>query len=288
MSHLVGTLPAWSSWLPPVAPGPIHDGAPGRAGTGREVLTLLRGDVSVRPNFDPGLAGGLRAWLEDAAYRACRPGRPRRPVDARISAVARCATRGGGRSPLTTSRRRLVHVLFRLLVHGVDITHPLDDALEAVRAAGDASRARRSSRCLRRHGTASPVRWQNTSRTSPSSCRASLPGGCPGPMTTSPSRWPEGEWCSMACSTSWSASHKQVRHPCARSGCPPVDPGPVNGGRCTSCRCSRPCGRGSPFPAGTLESATGRYAVEDIREEHLRAMATHIAAWLAHGALDHG
>src|SRR6516165_8041861 len=35
---------------------------------GAEVLALLRGDASTRPRFDPGLAGGLRAWLEDAAY----------------------------------------------------------------------------------------------------------------------------------------------------------------------------------------------------------------------------
>src|ERR1700685_4473787 len=37
-------------------------------GTGGEVLALLRGDATARPRFDPGLAGGLRAWLEDAAY----------------------------------------------------------------------------------------------------------------------------------------------------------------------------------------------------------------------------
>ena len=33
-----------------------------------EVLALLRGDAAAAPRFDPGLAGGLRAWLEDAAY----------------------------------------------------------------------------------------------------------------------------------------------------------------------------------------------------------------------------
>jgi hypothetical protein len=37
-------------------------------GPGGEVLALLRGDATARPHFDPGLAGGLRAWLEDAAY----------------------------------------------------------------------------------------------------------------------------------------------------------------------------------------------------------------------------
>ncbi len=38
-----------------------------------------------------------------------------------------------------------------------------------------------------------------------------------------------------------------------------------------------------PFRLALLESATGRYGVEDVREEHLRAIASHIVAWLAHG-----
>ena len=55
---------------PLLRPAPPGDAAAGRAdrGTGAEVLALLRGDAAARPRFDPGLAGGLRAWLEDAAY----------------------------------------------------------------------------------------------------------------------------------------------------------------------------------------------------------------------------
>src|ERR1700734_2126901 len=52
---------------PLLRPAPPGDAAADR-GTGGEVLALLRGDASARPRFDPGLAGGLRAWLEDAAY----------------------------------------------------------------------------------------------------------------------------------------------------------------------------------------------------------------------------
>jgi hypothetical protein len=37
-----------------------------------------------------------------------------------------------------------------------------------------------------------------------------------------------------------------------------------------------------------LESASGRYGVEDVREEHLRAIASHLAAWLAQAGADHG
>src|SRR6516225_9937198 len=55
-----------------VVPRPLQRSAvPGgvaKAAGGAEVLALLRGDASTRPQFDPGLAGGLRAWLEDAAY----------------------------------------------------------------------------------------------------------------------------------------------------------------------------------------------------------------------------
>ncbi len=36
-----------------------------------------------------------------------------------------------------------------------------------------------------------------------------------------------------------------------------------------------------PFRLALLESASGRYGVEDVRDEHLRAIASHIAAWLA-------
>ena len=38
-----------------------------------------------------------------------------------------------------------------------------------------------------------------------------------------------------------------------------------------------------PFRLALLESATGRYGVEDVREEHLRAIASHLSAWLSGG-----
>ena len=36
-----------------------------------------------------------------------------------------------------------------------------------------------------------------------------------------------------------------------------------------------------PFRLALLESASGRYGVEDVREEHLRALASHLAVVLA-------
>jgi hypothetical protein len=39
-----------------------------------------------------------------------------------------------------------------------------------------------------------------------------------------------------------------------------------------------------PFRMALLESATGRHGVEDVREEHVRAVAAHVAAWLSEEA----
>jgi hypothetical protein len=39
-----------------------------------------------------------------------------------------------------------------------------------------------------------------------------------------------------------------------------------------------------PFRVALLESATGRCGVEDVREDHLRAIASHLTAWLANGS----
>jgi hypothetical protein len=36
-----------------------------------------------------------------------------------------------------------------------------------------------------------------------------------------------------------------------------------------------------PFRLALLETGSGRYGIEDVREEHLRAIASHLAAWLA-------
>ncbi len=274
----------------PIRPsGPIHDGAPGRAGTGREVLTLLRGDVSERPNFDPGLAGGLRAWLEDAAYHAASE---RGEQTGRLMLGSRQLLGAPPeREAAAPSRRlvgRLVHVLFRLLVHGVDITHPLDDALEAVRAAGDASRVEEieSLSATTRDGLAGTLAEHvaNLSHLVPRFAPGWMPRtddyvaiplaggrvvlhgvfdllvGVPQAGTAS--------LCALGLSTGgpWARERRSLHFlsllQTLRSGTP-------------------------PFRVALLESATGRYGVEDIREDHLRAMAAHIAAWLAHGETLH-
>ena len=60
--------PRWhTAGMVVMAPAVAHrGGTESRAGRD-DVLALLRNGSGQRPRFDPGLAGGLRAWLEDAA-----------------------------------------------------------------------------------------------------------------------------------------------------------------------------------------------------------------------------
>jgi hypothetical protein len=261
-------------------------------GTGGEVLALLRGDATARPRFDPGLAGGLRAWLEDAAYDIV-------------------AARGDHAPPLFLGARqllgspderrqdesvtdqlvlsRLAHALLRQLVHAGEITDPLGDAVDALRTSGDdvevrhveslSETARRAlSETLAvhaRHLTALVPRFAPgwMPRTNDRVAiplgggRVVLHGvfdlvvGLPQPRTAS--------LCALGLSTGgpWVAERRSLHFlsllETLRSGTP-------------------------PFRLALLESASGRYGVEDVREEHLRAIASHIATWLARTSTDNG
>ncbi len=276
---------------PLLRPGP-HDDAPADHGTGGEVLALLRGDAAARPRFDPGLAGGLRAWLEDAAYDVV-------------------ATRGEHAPPLFLGPRqllgfpeerrhddtvtdhlvlsRLVHTLLRQLVHTGEIDDPLADAVDGLRASGadaavrhveslpEAARAnlaetlalhaRNLSRLVPRFAPGWMPRTDDRVAIPLGGGRVVLHGvfdlvvGLPQPRTAS--------LCALGLSTGgpWASERRSLHYlsllETLRSGTP-------------------------PFRLALLESATGRYGVEDVREEHLRAVASHIAAWLARASADHG
>src|SRR3984885_12763782 len=107
-------------------------------GTGGEVLALLRGDATARPRFDPALAGGLRAWLEDAAYDVvARRGEHAPPLalgPRRVLGDADVDSSDATADEVVLSR--LVHALFRQQVHAGALGDPLEDALDALRAAG--------------------------------------------------------------------------------------------------------------------------------------------------------
>jgi hypothetical protein len=113
---------------------------------GGEVLALLRAGGASRPRFDPGLAGWLRAWLEDAAFQAASglgDGAPDLYLGSRR--VLGSADHAEGSAPSDQGTEGMsgervlslvVHALFRQVVNVGTIDDPLGDALEALRVEG--------------------------------------------------------------------------------------------------------------------------------------------------------
>jgi hypothetical protein len=269
-----------------VAPRPLRRSAcPRPTGGGPDLLGLLRGDTSARPRFDPGLAGGLRAWLEDAAYEVVAArGEHTPPLFLGARPLLGSPTESADGETLSDDAvlSRLVHALFRQLVHAGEIDEPLGDALEALRAGkgGAVVRQVESLPAAERAALSETVashagnlvghvprfapgwlpRTDDRVVTPLAGGRVVLHGvfdllvGLPQPGTAS--------LCALGVSTSkpWARQRRSLHYlallETLRSGIP-------------------------PFRLALLESATGRCAVEDVREEHLRAIASHIVAWLA-------
>jgi hypothetical protein len=270
---------------------PENEAADG--GTGAEVLALLRGDAASRPRFDPGLAGGLRAWLEDAAYDVVAArGEHAPPLFLGPRQLLGSSDEQQEESGGATDRpdlSRLVHTLLRQLVHTGEIHDPLADALDALRAAGDEAHVRQleSLPVTVRTALAETLAFhaQNLRALVPrfapgwmprTNDRVAIPlaggrivlhgmfdlvVGLPQPRTAS--------LCALGLSTGgpWAVARRSLHYlallETLRSGTP-------------------------PFRLALLHSASGRYGVEDVREEHLRAIASHIAAWLAQPLAAHG
>jgi hypothetical protein len=257
-------------------------------GTGREVLALLRGDSAARPRFDPALAGGLRAWLEDAAYDVVtRRGEHAPPLDLgprRVLGGADVDAPDASADEVVLSR--LVHALFRQQVHAGALGDPLGDALDALRAGGgggggggtvlhieSATPETRAGLARRLEGHAANLdamvprfapgwmpRTDDRVAIPLAGGRVVLRGtfdllvGIPRPGAAS--------LCALGLSTggTWVRARRSLHYlallETLRNGAP-------------------------PFRLALLESATGRYGVEDVREEHLRALTSHLAAVLA-------
>lgn len=273
-----------------VAPRPLlqpaHPGvAPADRSSGREVLALLRGDTAARPRFDPELAGGLRAWLEDAAYEVVATrGEHAPPVFLGAGQLLGSPAGWHGDDGLSDELvlSRLVHVLFRQLVHEGGFGHPLRDALDGLRASG--------AEAVVRHveSLAAPARSALSEMVAShtATMREMVPRFTPGWMPRTHDRVAiplaggrvvlhgsfdllvglphpgTASLCALGLSTSgpW-ARERRCLHFLAlletlRRGTP-------------------------PFRLALLESATGRCGVEDVREEHLRAIASHLCVWLA-------
>ena len=280
-----------------VAPRPLRrpappGGAPAHRGSGREVLAQLRGDTVARPHFDPDLAGGLRAWLEDAAYGVVAT----RGEDAPTLFLGPRQVLGGAEGrrddeglsdELVLSR--LMHAVFRQLVGRWDLGDPLADALDALRAHGDDGTVRH----IESLPAAARAALADTVAVHAGNLEDMVPRFAPGWMPRTDDRVAiplaggrvvlhgtfdllvglprrgTASLCALGLSTSaaW-ASERRSLHFLAlletlRSGAP-------------------------PFRLALLESASGRYGVEDVREEHLRAIASHLSAWLTRDAGPHG
>jgi hypothetical protein len=284
-----------------VAPRPLQRPTSGAAaagtgleggGGGGEVLALLR-DASARPSFDPGLAGGLRAWLEDAAFGVVASRGDLAPplvLGPRQVLGPRTAPAGAGgdtdgavwlSEELVTSR--LVHALFRRLVVDGALGDPLGDALDAFRTEGpggaDAVAAVEAMDEPVRAALASTVAAHAAHlvdlvpRLAPSwmprtDDRVAIPlaGGrivLHGvfDLLVGLPRADTASLCALGLCTggSWARERRSLHYlallETLRTGTP-------------------------PFRLALLESGSGRYGVEDVREEHLCAIASHLAAWL--------
>ena len=99
--------------------------------SGTDLLSSLRGTPALRPHVDRGLAGGLRAWLEDGLFERLGPAVPCARITPRLLTAA--PTTGP-----TTARLRgaLIVQLLRLLVAGHASTEPFEDAAVALGASG--------------------------------------------------------------------------------------------------------------------------------------------------------
>lgn len=110
------------------------------------LLARLRGDGEKRPEVDPGLAGGLRDWLEDglAGYtRAVSAEAPVRVTKEAVNRVLTCEalSRSAVRREVTFELARgvLVDALFRQWVTVGSFSDPWEDALSAVECEADKS-----------------------------------------------------------------------------------------------------------------------------------------------------
>jgi hypothetical protein len=281
-----------------VAPRPLLRPAPPEVaaadgGTGAEVLALLRGDTANRPRFDPGLAGGLRAWLEDAAYDVVvARGEHAAPLFLGPRQLLGSHDEQQDDSGAASERpdiARLVHALLRQLVHTGEIHDPVADALDALRASGDEAAVRQ----MESLAPAARTALAETLALHARNLRALVPRFAPGWMPRTNDRvaiplaggrivlhgmfdlvvgLPQprtASLCALGLSTGGPrATARRSLHYLSlletlRSGAP-------------------------PFRLALLDSASGRYGVEDVREEHLRAIASHIAAWLAQPGAAYG
>jgi hypothetical protein len=266
----------------------LSEDAPGLSkaaeSSGQEVLTLLREGSGRRPRFDAGLAGGMRAWLEDAASELARArGEGAEPL-VLGSRVLGPEWAGPTQVPgepigLELNTAILVRALFRQIVLTGAVTDPLGDALDAlrvepgrqalIRQIEQMSATDRSvlAESLDRH--ADHLR-QLTPRFAPgwlprTADRIAIPlaggrvvlSGVFDLLVGAPTSGPASVCALSLCTGEGWAQARTTLHFLAlletlRNGTP-------------------------PFRVALLHTASGRYGVEDVREEHLNVIVSRLA-----------
>lgn len=148
---MVLVTPRQESFAPWEPPGTTATRKADGAGTGPtaardEVLALLRDGSGRRPRFDPGLSGGLRAWLEDAASElAAARGEDAAPLylgprllwGASAPAPDQTSAIAADPFPPEVVTSCLIRALFRQLVTTGCLGDPLTDALDGLRVDPD-------------------------------------------------------------------------------------------------------------------------------------------------------
>jgi hypothetical protein len=267
-----------------VAPAPSSAPAPAHL----EVLALLREGAGRRPRVDPGLAGGLRAWLEDAAWLLVdRRGEDAEPLylgprQLLTGSVVSAPDESSDPFPAGLVLSSLVRALFRQIVSTGSVDDPLGDALGALEV--DPGRRElvahiRSMPAHERADLAAAVAAHAerlldlTPRLAPgwlprTGDRVAIPlaggrvvlGGTFDLLIGAPEAG-TATLCALGLSTGgrWAEARTRLHYlallETLRSGTP-------------------------PFRVALLHSAAGRYGVEDLLEEHLRAIVSHLAVQL--------
>jgi hypothetical protein len=272
--------------MPPVA---LRHRSHRRGAASADVLSHLRSGPGHRPRFDPGLAGGLRAWLEDGAstlVAARGDDAPPLFLGPRLllaDAIPPVRADPGRNDPAPLVLSCLVHALFRQLVTTGAVGDPLTDAIDAL--AQDPGRA----------GLVAHVNDLGASQ------RKALAAALTAHVTHLRDLTPEF-------APGWlPRTHDRVAIPLAGGRvvlCGVFDllVGVPVAGTASLCALQLTTGgpwaltrtslhylalletlrSGSPpFRLGLIDTGLGRYVVEDVLEEHLRAIVSHLVMRLA-------